>query len=705
MFRTRWLPALCTATLLLAAPAAPAGAAGSGPLLSGLSPQAVAPGATLTLSGSGFGVAGPGAEVLLFGPAVSAPAVAAKVLLWQPNLIRVQVPAAQVWPGISDVRVVNPAAGPAPSAALPLTVTPAGAAVVGAAAAWVPTGAGGTLHVGWNDADGAPLSPILLTLPTASPGGAAAFSVPGSIPAADVTVNGVAAASVSVGAGSLAWPGGGTAAAATLRITPAPGSTSLPGEVVIDLEPGAGISAPAAAGPLPLQAGPSGAEAALQVQIDPNAVAGYRITVPAAVPAGSPFTVAVQAIDSAGAPVSGQDGPLYLASGGDVNFTGAAAAADGPTTAAVPLAVGTAQVTAVAQVPGPVTIRVTDAAGLTGSAALSIGAPAAGSGLSLQVFPPYSGFTGSPQTLSVASLDSLDRRSGAMAQTGGTSGVFGGFWPSGIGNGYEAAWTGTLTVAAPTALPAPLSEPTLTFAFLNVAAQSGSASLTPLAGTGASIDGAMAGVALNTASTATGWAAPTTLQLAPGRYTLSVQASEDAPSADAGDTLYYSEAFTGATGTVWSPLTPVPPAAFTPAGIPDPAVAIPVGAGSADLAGAPYALPTPAVIENGRTLLPLRALAQALGSSVSWNAATQGITVSGPGGSPPVTQLTVGSASATVNGNPVTLDQPALLLPPGVTMVPLRFLAQTLGWQVGWDPASRTALLLPPLLPAEPLQP
>jgi len=48
--------------------------------------------------------------------------------------------------------------------------------------------------------------------------------------------------------------------------------------------------------------------------------------------------------------------------------------------------------------------------------------------------------------------------------------------------------------------------------------------------------------------------------------------------------------------------------------------------------------------------------------------------------------LTLGSDIALINGEPVTLDCPAETRPPGRTFVPLRFVSETLGAQVDWDP-------------------
>lgn len=712
------LPRSAVAALVAAALAALPGVAlatGGTPVLARLAPLGAAAGATLTLFGSGFGPQGPGAQVLFLGQDVTAPAQPAHILSWTGTTVRVRVPRHNVWPGIADVEVVNPSVSALASDALPLTVDPGAGAVAGAETSWLPSGApgAGTLRVGFTDAAGAQPAPLLLTLPTATPGGAAAFTVPTTLPAADVLVNGAPAASVSVGAGSLAWPGGGAASAATIDVWPAAGSAPVPGQVSLEILPGAGLLGPPA-GVLPLRAGPASGVVPLTVAISAGGVAAYRITAPTGVAAGSPFTIQVQAVAASGQPVSGATGPVFLGSDGSADFPSAHPTGLGPTAAEVVLHHGVASVVARAEAPGTVTLTASDAAGLEGSARVQVAPPPAGSGLQLHVFRSYSGFQGPSTVATVASPRSLDRRSGATR----LGRVFGGFWPLGVGRGYDAHWSGTLSVATPAALPAPLAQPTLRFALLNVGAGPASATLTPLGGSGASINGTGSGtgVDLATATPGSGWLPPTILTLTPGRYRLSVRLSEDHPGAWAGDTLYYSEAFqtsagggtasgfSASSGTAWSPLTPLPPAAFSPAGLSAPELAVPIGRLSVDDAGATVVLPTPAQIVSGRTLLPLRAIAETLGATVRWHPATGGIRVTGPGGAP-VAGLTLGSATATLNGNPTTLQAPPLLLPPGITLVPLRFLGEALGWGVGWDAATRTAVLLPPLQAALPTLP
>lgn len=97
------------------------------------------------------------------------------------------------------------------------------------------------------------------------------------------------------------------------------------------------------------------------------------------------------------------------------------------------------------------------------------------------------------------------------------------------------------------------------------------------------------------------------------------------------------------------------------------------------------------VIHNGRTLLPVRSLIEALGGSVSWNGMTRVTTVVLGGRT---VQLTVGSSKAIVDGRQVTVDSTNTAVVPeiinGRTYLPLRFLAENLGISVAWDASSQT---------------
>ena len=98
-------------------------------------------------------------------------------------------------------------------------------------------------------------------------------------------------------------------------------------------------------------------------------------------------------------------------------------------------------------------------------------------------------------------------------------------------------------------------------------------------------------------------------------------------------------------------------------------------------------------IENGRTLVPFRAIAEALGAEVGWDAKTQTVTITkenpnaqksnAPDGSKNI-QLVIGQNNALVNGASVTLDVPAKIAT-NRTYVPLRFVSEAMEMGVNWE--------------------
>jgi hypothetical protein len=96
------------------------------------------------------------------------------------------------------------------------------------------------------------------------------------------------------------------------------------------------------------------------------------------------------------------------------------------------------------------------------------------------------------------------------------------------------------------------------------------------------------------------------------------------------------------------------------------------------------------IIIHGRTMLPIRALIEALGGTVEWDPSLHAITLT-LGSS--VVALTVGKNTADVGGQAVKLDVPPTIAN-GRTLVPLRFVAENLGCQVTWDVPTRTATVV-----------
>ena len=97
------------------------------------------------------------------------------------------------------------------------------------------------------------------------------------------------------------------------------------------------------------------------------------------------------------------------------------------------------------------------------------------------------------------------------------------------------------------------------------------------------------------------------------------------------------------------------------------------------------------MVVNGRTLVPMRTIFEALGTSVEWDGATQTVTAT-RNRDDTVIKLTIGNTTAEINGQAVTIDQPAIVVD-GSTLVPLRFVGEALGVTVDWDAAARSVII------------
>ena len=94
---------------------------------------------------------------------------------------------------------------------------------------------------------------------------------------------------------------------------------------------------------------------------------------------------------------------------------------------------------------------------------------------------------------------------------------------------------------------------------------------------------------------------------------------------------------------------------------------------------------TPTIIQ-GRTMVPMRAIFEVLGADVKWDGATRKVTGEKEG---TVVILHIDNDVALINGDPTYLDVPATIFDDR-TMVPLRFIAESLGADVAWDDTTRT---------------
>ena len=87
------------------------------------------------------------------------------------------------------------------------------------------------------------------------------------------------------------------------------------------------------------------------------------------------------------------------------------------------------------------------------------------------------------------------------------------------------------------------------------------------------------------------------------------------------------------------------------------------------------------LVEEGRALVPLRGVLSALGAQVDWDEREQKITIQ-RGGLTII--LKIGDETALVDGRAIKLDVPARIVN-NRTLVPLRFICETLGLEVNWN--------------------
>lgn len=92
---------------------------------------------------------------------------------------------------------------------------------------------------------------------------------------------------------------------------------------------------------------------------------------------------------------------------------------------------------------------------------------------------------------------------------------------------------------------------------------------------------------------------------------------------------------------------------------------------------------------TSRTLIPIRAVTEAMGAVVTWNDNTRTATIDRNGIN---VKITIGSKNSVVNGVVKQIDAPATVTN-GRTMVPLRFLSEAFGATVKWYGTTNTVYI------------
>ena len=102
-------------------------------------------------------------------------------------------------------------------------------------------------------------------------------------------------------------------------------------------------------------------------------------------------------------------------------------------------------------------------------------------------------------------------------------------------------------------------------------------------------------------------------------------------------------------------------------------------------------LDVPARIKDGRTLVPVRGIFEALGATVEWDGATKTVTATR---GQDVIKLTIGDTKLYKNGEVAyELDVPAQIMGEGFTMVPVRAISEALKREVAYNAKTRTVII------------
>jgi len=126
-------------------------------------------------------------------------------------------------------------------------------------------------------------------------------------------------------------------------------------------------------------------------------------------------------------------------------------------------------------------------------------------------------------------------------------------------------------------------------------------------------------------------------------------------------------------------------------------IVLQIGKTSFTVNSVPKTLDSPPIIKNSRTLVPIRAIIEALNGSIGWDANEKKVTVTL--GSKTI-ELWIGKNIAKVDGVNTPIDETNPNVVPeiinGRTMLPLRFVTENLGCTVAWDGTTKTITLTSP---------
>lgn len=150
----------------------------------------------------------------------------------------------------------------------------------------------------------------------------------------------------------------------------------------------------------------------------------------------------------------------------------------------------------------------------------------------------------------------------------------------------------------------------------------------------------------------------------------------------------------GSSGLVQAAGPPVIPALRTDA-------VFTVGSRTVTVDGQAYTMDVaPCIDRHGRTLVPVRFLAEVLNMAAYWEPRDNKVDIEATAFSG-IENLTIGSDkllwTKAGQGGVIVMDAAPVILPPGRTMVPVACVARAMGYRVSWDPAVGTVTVTPPV--------
>jgi hypothetical protein len=117
----------------------------------------------------------------------------------------------------------------------------------------------------------------------------------------------------------------------------------------------------------------------------------------------------------------------------------------------------------------------------------------------------------------------------------------------------------------------------------------------------------------------------------------------------------------------------------------DKSINLVIGSTQAQINGQSVTMSTPAQVTDGRTLVPLRFIGDAFGCDVQWDGDSRTATVVL---ADQIIEVPVGLNYAVINGDKTNIDIPAQIVN-GSTMVPIRFISESLGSKVDYNAATQ----------------